>query len=51
VTSPLLRLYGGFHHDAHPMAMVAAIVASMSAFYHDTTNIYDEHHIMGFQVF
>ncbi len=40
----LLRLYGGFHHDAHPMAMVAAIVASMSAFYHDTTNIYDEHH-------
>jgi citrate synthase len=40
----LLRLYGGFHHDAHPMAMVAAIVASLAAFYHDTTNINDDRH-------
>ncbi len=40
----LLRLYGGFHHDAHPMAMVAAIVASLAAFYHDTTNISDDRH-------
>jgi citrate synthase len=40
----LLRLYGGFHHDAHPMAMVAAIIASLAAFYHDTTNINDDRH-------
>src|SRR6267143_1239230 len=32
----LLRFFNGFHHDAHPMAMVSAVVASMSAFYHDT---------------
>jgi citrate synthase len=40
----ILRLYRGFHHDAHPMAMVATIVASLAAFYHDSTNIYDDRH-------
>ncbi len=40
----LLRLFNSFHHNAHPMAMVSAVVASMAAFYHDTTNIYDDHH-------
>jgi citrate synthase len=28
----------GFHYDAHPMAMLCASIASLSAFYHDTTN-------------
>ncbi|TAN08458.1 MAG: citrate synthase [Rhodanobacteraceae bacterium] len=28
----------GFHYDAHPMAMLAATVASLSAFYHDAEN-------------
>jgi len=37
----LLRFYNGFHHNAHPMAMVSGVVASMSAFYHDSTNIRD----------
>ncbi|HSF77588.1 MAG TPA: citrate synthase [Steroidobacteraceae bacterium] len=37
----LLNMFHGFHHDAHPMAMVSAIVASMAAFYHDTMDIYD----------
>jgi citrate synthase len=40
----ILRLYRGFHHDAHPMAMVATIVASLAAFYHDTTDINDDRH-------
>jgi len=40
----LLRFFGGFHHDAHPMAMVSAVIASMSAFYHDTTDIHDPRH-------
>ncbi len=35
----LLRFYNGFHHNAHPMAMVSAVVASMSAFYHDSMDI------------
>ena len=40
----LRKMYDGFHHDAHPMAQVAAIVASMAAFYHDTTDIYNARH-------
>jgi citrate synthase len=31
----------GFHYDAHPMAMLAASVASLSAFYHDTLDLND----------
>ena len=36
-----LRFFNGFHHNAHPMAMVSGVVACMSAFYHDTTDIQD----------
>jgi len=31
----------GFHYDAHPMAILCASVASLSAFYHDTLDISD----------
>lgn len=44
INETMLRLFDGFHHDAHPMAMVAGVVGSMSAFYHDTTDIYDPRH-------
>jgi len=37
----LLRFFNGFHHDAHPMAMISGVVGSMSAFYHDTTDIHN----------
>ncbi len=40
INESLLRFFHGFHYDAHPMAMVSAVVASMSAFYHDTMDIY-----------
>ena len=40
----LLRFYRSFHHNAHPMAMVATIVASLAAFYHDSTNINNDRH-------
>jgi citrate synthase len=40
----LLRFFNGFHHNAHPMAMVAAVVASLSAFYHDSMHIHDPRH-------
>ncbi|MGD2168491.1 MAG: citrate synthase, partial [Gammaproteobacteria bacterium] len=39
----LLRFFNGFHHNAHPMAMVSGVVGSMSAFYHDSTDINDPH--------
>src|ERR1700722_13250839 len=44
INESLLRFFNGFHHDAHPMAMVSAVVASMSAFYHDSTDIHDPRH-------
>ncbi len=37
----VLRFFAGFHPNAHPMAMMTAVVASLSAFYHETTNIHD----------
>src|SRR5256886_11484173 len=40
----LLRFFNGFHHNAHPMAMVSAVVASMSAFYHDGMDIHNPRH-------
>jgi citrate synthase len=40
----LLRFFNGFHHNAHPMAMVSAVVASMSAFYHDTMDVHNPRH-------
>ena len=39
INEQLLKFFDKFHHDAHPMAMVSAVVASMAAFYHDTTHI------------
>jgi len=44
VNEQLLRFFLGFHHDAHPMAMVSAVVASMAAFYHDSTDIENPRH-------
>ena len=44
VNEQLLRFFQGFYHNAHPMAMVSAVVASMAAFYHDTTDINDPRH-------
>ncbi len=40
----LRSFFNGFRYDAHPMAMMAGVVASLSAFYHDTTNINDPEH-------
>ena len=44
INESLLRFFNGFHHNAHPMAMVSAVVASMSAFYHDSMDIHDPRH-------
>ncbi len=44
INETLLRLFNGFHYNAHPMAMLSAVVGSMSAFYHDSTDILNERH-------
>ena len=40
----MLNFFKGFRYDAHPMAMLSAVVGSMSAYYHDTMNSSDAHH-------
>ncbi len=37
----MLRFFSGFRYDAHPMAMLSAVVGSMSAYYHDTLDIHN----------
>lgn len=44
INETLLRFFNGFHYDAHPMAMVSAVVASMAAFYHDSLDIRNPRH-------
>ncbi|MBV7256556.1 citrate synthase [Pacificimonas sp. WHA3] len=41
VHEQLRELYRGFRRDAHPMAIMCGVVGSMSAFYHDSTDIKD----------
>ena len=40
----LKSFYQGFHHDAHPMAIMVGVVGSLSAFYHDSTEINNLEH-------
>ncbi|MEW8157349.1 MAG: citrate/2-methylcitrate synthase, partial [Candidatus Thiodiazotropha endolucinida] len=35
----LKDFFGGFHYDAHPMAIMVGVVGSLSAFYHDSLDI------------
>ena len=44
INETLLRFFNGFHHNAHPMAMTSAVVASLSAFYHDSMDIHNLRH-------
>ena len=40
----LKSFYRGFYHDAHPMAIMVGVVGSLSAFYHDSTDISNPRH-------
>ena len=39
----MMYFFRGFRRDAHPMAVMTGVVGAMSAFYHDSTDITDEH--------
>ncbi|BBA33115.1 type II citrate synthase [Methylocaldum marinum] len=41
INESLRLFYQGFHHDAHPMAVLVGVVGSLSAFYHDYLDIHD----------
>jgi len=40
----MLNFFKGFRYDAHPMAMLSAIVGSMSAYYHDEMDASNSEH-------
>jgi len=40
----LRSFFDGFHYDAHPMAMMAGVVGSLSAFYHSELDMEDPEH-------
>ncbi len=42
----LTQFFRGFRRDAHPMAIMCGVVGALSAFYHDSTDISDEHQRM-----
>lgn len=46
VHEQLNHFISGFHYDAHPMAMMAGVVGSLAAFYHDRMDISDPDHRM-----
>ncbi|MDH3533401.1 MAG: citrate synthase [Gammaproteobacteria bacterium] len=40
----MLNFFKGFRYDAHPMAMLSAVVGSMSAYYHNEMNASNPEH-------
>ncbi len=44
VHEQLSHFFNGFRRDAHPMAIMCGVVGALSAFYHDSLDINDEHH-------
>ncbi len=44
INESLKSFFNGFYHDAHPMAMMTGVVASLSAFYHDALDMHDDEH-------
>jgi citrate synthase len=37
----LIKFYGGYRYDAHPMAMMVGVMGAMASYYHDSMNIFD----------
>jgi len=44
VHEQLAHFFRGFRRDAHPMAIMCGVVGALSAFYHDSLDIDEEHH-------
>ena len=42
----IMYFFRGFRRDAHPMAIMVGVVGALSAFYHDSLDISDEHQRM-----
>ena len=42
----LSRFYQGYRYDAHPMSVLAGVMAAVASYYHETTDIYNAEHRM-----
>ncbi len=42
----LSRFYQGYRYDAHPMSVLAGVVAAVASYYHSSTDIYNPEHRM-----
>ncbi|MGH8523364.1 MAG: citrate/2-methylcitrate synthase, partial [Gammaproteobacteria bacterium] len=38
----LIKFYGGYRYDAHPMSIMVGVIGAMASYYHDSIDIYDE---------
>jgi len=46
VHEQMMKFFSGYRRDAHPMAVMVGTVGALAAFYHDSTDITDEHQRM-----
>ena len=37
----LIKFYGGYRYDAHPMAMMVGVMGAMASYYHDSMDLYN----------
>lgn len=44
VHESIADFFKGFHHDAHPMAIMVGVVGALASFYHDSTDITNREH-------
>ena len=44
VHESIAEFFKGFHHDAHPMAIMVGVVGALASFYHDSTDINNREH-------
>ena len=44
IKESLKTFYNGYYHDAHPMAVMVGVFSSLSAFYHDSTDLRNPEH-------
>jgi len=38
----LIKFYGGYRYDAHPMSIMVGVIGAMASYYHDSIDIYDQ---------
>ncbi|MGH8607333.1 MAG: citrate synthase [Gammaproteobacteria bacterium] len=40
----LIKFYGGYRYDAHPMSIMVGVTGAMASYYHEATDIFDQEH-------